>query len=456
MIEEVPGHTLAHRFAHELVRRALYDRLAAGAARRASPADRRGARRARLRRLGRALGDIAHHFAAAAPIGGTDRAVEYSLLAAAAAMVALAFDEAAVALRTALELGIPGGTDRADALLDLGAVTYRAGRSVESQDAFLRRPRSPAAWATAAACRGLRSATRTPAGGWASTTAARSSCSRRRARRSRRATRSCVCACWRARPGAGFAGTARGERDGARRGDRHGPPGRRPPGLALDAQPLLLAARADALRDILDMLAEGRDIAQQLGDIEIGAEAIQWRIASLIAIGDLSAARVELAALLDMAGRMRQPFAMHVAEQYARRSRSATGACARRRRRPSGRGSGAASCGPRSVERLRHPDVRDPPRAGPARRAGAGCALAGGVRQGGGVAARAGGAHGGARDGPGGARRARPGPRRRPRHAAPGALAGVAHVPRRVCSIVGDAEMAGWSTPSSCRTPGAA
>ena len=41
-------------------------------------------------------------------------------------------------------------------------------------------------------------------------------------------------------------------------------------------------------RDILDMLAEARDIAQQLGDIEIGAEAIQWRIASLLAIGDLT------------------------------------------------------------------------------------------------------------------------------------------------------------------------
>ena len=30
MIEEVPGWTLAHRFTHELVRRALYDRLPAG------------------------------------------------------------------------------------------------------------------------------------------------------------------------------------------------------------------------------------------------------------------------------------------------------------------------------------------------------------------------------------------------------------------------------------------
>ena len=137
MIEEVPGHTLAHRFAHELVRRALYDRLTAGRRaelhlRIAEALDERASDGS-----ARALGDVAHHFAAAAPIGGTDRAVEYSLLAAAAAMVALAFDEAAVALRTALELGIPGGTDRADALLDLGAVTYRAGRSVESQDAFL-------------------------------------------------------------------------------------------------------------------------------------------------------------------------------------------------------------------------------------------------------------------------------------------------------------------------------
>ena len=137
MIEEVPGHTLAHRFTHELVRRALYDRLAAGRRaelhlRIAEALDERASDGS-----ARALGDVAHHFAAAAPIGGADRAVEYSLLAAAAAMVALAFDEAAVALRTALELGIPGGTDRADALLDLGAVTYRAGRSVESQDAYL-------------------------------------------------------------------------------------------------------------------------------------------------------------------------------------------------------------------------------------------------------------------------------------------------------------------------------
>ena len=154
-------------------------------------------------------------------------------------------------------------------------------------------------------------------------------------------------------------------------------------------------------RDILDMLAEGRDIAQQLGDIEIGAEAFQWRIASLIAIGDLSAARIELAALLDMAGRMRQPFALHVAEHYAAaialcdgRLREAEAAAERSRE------WSRLLAGRDPSERLRHPDVRHPPRAGTARRAGAGGQGARRLGQLGGMAARARRAHGRARDDP--------------------------------------------------------
>ncbi len=42
----------------------------------------------------RALADLAHHFAVAAPLGGPDRAVAYNLRAAEAATAALAFDEA--------------------------------------------------------------------------------------------------------------------------------------------------------------------------------------------------------------------------------------------------------------------------------------------------------------------------------------------------------------------------
>ena len=71
MIEELPSRRLAYRFTHELVRRALYDRLS-------------GVRRAELHlrvgealeradaRSGRALADLAHHFAAAAPFDGAE------------------------------------------------------------------------------------------------------------------------------------------------------------------------------------------------------------------------------------------------------------------------------------------------------------------------------------------------------------------------------------------------
>src|SRR5262249_36519598 len=54
----------------------------------------------------RALADLAHHFAAAAPIGGRGRAIEYNLRAAEASSAALAYDEASDRYRTALLLGI--------------------------------------------------------------------------------------------------------------------------------------------------------------------------------------------------------------------------------------------------------------------------------------------------------------------------------------------------------------
>src|SRR5262249_25165031 len=94
IVEELSAPSGELRFAHELVRRAIYDRLSS-------------IRRAELHgRVGTALetvnasdvtpviADLAHHFTHAVSVLGPPRAVEYNLRAAEAAVASLAFDEA--------------------------------------------------------------------------------------------------------------------------------------------------------------------------------------------------------------------------------------------------------------------------------------------------------------------------------------------------------------------------
>ncbi len=135
LIEERPSTPVTFGFTHELVRRALYDRLSR-------------LRRAELHlRVGealessdesstRALADLAHHFAEAAPLGGSQRGVEYNLRAARAAMATLAYDEAAARLGAALELRIEDPLRRAGILLELGEASNRAGNAPKALEAF--------------------------------------------------------------------------------------------------------------------------------------------------------------------------------------------------------------------------------------------------------------------------------------------------------------------------------
>ena len=318
MIEEVPGRALAHRFAHELVRKALSDRLT-------------GPRRAELHLRvaeaieasvpepsARVLTDLAHHFAAAAPVGGSERAVAYNLRAAEAATAGLAFAEAVAPLETALELGVADPRERARIRLDLGGACFRAGRSQDALEAYER------------------------AGDEARTL--------RDGELLARAATGYELACWRMglpdERGLGFleealraldpgdstlrvqalvglgralAFTGAPERSAevreeaiaiARRlGDRRA--------LATVLTRSYWMRGTTPFPDILDLLTEGRDLAGELGEVEIEAEAVEWRIAVLLALGDLEAARAELAAALRMAARMRQPFVLHLAEQYA-------------------------------------------------------------------------------------------------------------------------------------------
>ena len=73
---------------------------------------------------------------------------------------------------------------------------------------------------------------------------------------------------------------------------------------------------ATSLEEILEMLTEARDIAVELGNTEIRAEAMSWRVPAFVALGDLESARREFADLLEIAEQTAQPFLIHVAEHY--------------------------------------------------------------------------------------------------------------------------------------------
>ena len=316
MIEEVPSLGLGYRFTHELVRRALYDRLTA--VRRAELHLRVGEALAEGQdHSGRVLVDLAHHFAETGPLGGGARGVEYNLRAAHAATATLAFDEAAAHLRVALELGIEDPALRAAVFLELGMASHRAGRALDALAAF----RSAAEIARDLADAELLS----------------------------KAAIGYEEACW--RPGivdegaaelleeaaAGLpvepsalrvrllGGLARAldfqghhQRGAVTRtqavamarqlGDRAG--------LATVLMRAYWSRGTTSLDEILAMLTEARDLAEQLGDTEIRAESIAWRVPAFVALSDLESARKEVAVLRDTAEQTAQPFMLHVAEHY--------------------------------------------------------------------------------------------------------------------------------------------
>ena len=150
MIEEMPGPRARLPVPHELVRRALYDRLPRPAPGRAAPAGRRGAggapapsprpraRRPRLplrrRRPARRRRSARSTTTCAPP---------------SAASAALAFDEAAIAPADRARAGRPDDRARAEIQLELGLARYRAGRSARFAGGLPRGRRDGAPrWAT--------------------------------------------------------------------------------------------------------------------------------------------------------------------------------------------------------------------------------------------------------------------------------------------------------------------
>ncbi len=316
ILEELPSRRLAYRFTHELVRRALYDRLSG--VHRAELHLRVGtALEATADESGRVLADLAHHFAHAAAFGGSLPGIDYNLRAARAASAALAFDEAAARLDTALELGIDHPEDRADTLLELGTASLRAGQSIAALDAF----RSAAQLA-----RELGSAELLA-----------------------RAAIGFEDVCW--RPGIIDAGAVELLEEAAAALERGDSPlrvqllgglarardfqGEHARAASVLAEAIAMARRLDDSRglatvltrsywshasrswdEILAMLGEAHDLGERLGDTEIRAEAIGWRVPAFAGLSKLDAAEREVARMRGLAERSGQPFVHHVAEQY--------------------------------------------------------------------------------------------------------------------------------------------
>jgi DNA-binding CsgD family transcriptional regulator/tetratricopeptide (TPR) repeat protein len=318
-IEELPSRRLAFRFTHELVRRALYDRLSR--VRRAELHLRVGEALEDAGHLsGRSLVDLAHHFGAAAQLGGGERAIDYNLRAASAASAALAFADAAARLRTAIELGIEDEPRRAAALLELGAASHRAGKAIDAQQALAAAAQigrdlgDPELLGRAAV--GYEEACWRPAlpNDEAVVMLEEALAAIDEADEGYEELRiGLLAGLARALGLQGDAERSALVRDNAvalarEIGDRRG--------LVRVLAGSYWARGATPMEDILAMLTEARDLASELGDPEGHADAIAWQVPAFVALSDLEAARAEVAVLLELAERTAQPFISHVAEHY--------------------------------------------------------------------------------------------------------------------------------------------
>jgi DNA-binding CsgD family transcriptional regulator len=138
VLEVLPGPPVTHRFRHELLRRAVADRLSP--LRRAALHQRVAEAMQELvpARDVRAAADLAYHWTEATPVTGPEPAVAASLRAADLELEALAFDDAARLLHSALALGVEDPAQRSAVEYELGDAQHRTGNTEAAIDSFAR------------------------------------------------------------------------------------------------------------------------------------------------------------------------------------------------------------------------------------------------------------------------------------------------------------------------------
>lgn len=315
MIHEVSAPRLAYRFTHELVRRALYDRLPAGTRARLH-LDVAEALEAHIQGSSapRVLGELATHFTAAAGVGGAARAVGWCLRAAEAAMRQLAFEEAASRYQTALEFGVdPAQLGRVH--LALGDAQRAAGRWLEAIGSYraaatVARERGDrhqlalaavemeeTCWRPGIVDQGELELLREAADALGNTDIPL------RVRLLAAFARAYGWRGWWAEAGAAWVeATARARSSGDRRE------------LARALSRAYWARGTEPTEVVLAALAEARDLAASVSDAEIGAEAHGWRSVLFGELGRMPELRQELSGWCAGAERLGQGFYLSVCD----------------------------------------------------------------------------------------------------------------------------------------------
>jgi DNA-binding SARP family transcriptional activator len=312
VLVEVAERVGRYAFGHALTRATLYDGLSA-------------LRRARLHsRVGEALiarrgaqlephlGQLAHHFALAAPVDRPERAVDFALAAGRRADRLLAWEEAAEHYRAALRAReLAGATDdrlHCELLLALGASQERAGAS-EHRATFA----DAAATARALGDRELLGrAALGYAGRWSQLGRVEQDVAallqealgelgdEDSALRARLLARLALELYYAADPGRRLALSAEAVALARRLGD--------PVALAtcLDARHYALW-RPETVNERLAVASELRRLAQSVGDAELELEGAGWTVVDLLELGDVAGAGVQIDAASRLAAALHRP-----------------------------------------------------------------------------------------------------------------------------------------------------